>query len=205
MKKEGLTIFTYSPSGIAPSWTPPVSTRSYAAICFVPYGIDEAQENGWLKKPASIVLSRVEDIHATNFIKILSLGHIDTINSVWIDFDKPQSIDPWAVIDSMPQGAVIAAKRSEVNVYDEVSTIGTDASWSRRSLLIQKEMTDLSMPNERSINTEIVARVAKPGLFKIEQSWIKINSSSLGKICGPSLHLGLAKTGSSDKFFSINE
>jgi hypothetical protein len=205
MKKEGLTIFTYSPTGIAPSWTPPVSTRSYSAICFVPYGIDESQENGWLKKPTSIVLSRVEDIHATNFIKILSLGHIDTINSVWIDFDKPQSIDPWSLIDSMPQGTVISAKRSDNKVYEEVAAMGTDNRSKNMSLIIQKEMTGLSIPNERSINTEMVARIAKPGLFKIEQSWIKINSSSLGKICGPSLHLGLAKTGSSDKFFSINE
>ena len=70
---------------------------------------------------------------------------------------------------------------------------------------MQKEMTDLSMPNENTINTEIVARVAKHGLFKIEQSWIKINSASLGQICGASLHLALVKTGSSDKFFSINE
>lgn len=205
MKTEGLTLFTYSQSGIAPSWTPPVSTRSYAAICFVPYGADEVQENGWLKKAAPMVLSRVQDIHAMAFIKILSLGHIDTINSVWVDFDKPQSIDPWAIIDSMPEGALIAAKRSITKVYDEVAAIETDKSTERMSLLIQKEMTGLSMPNERSINTEVVARRARQGLFKIEQSWIKINSSSLGKICGPSLHLALAKTGSYDKFFSINE
>lgn len=202
MKTGKLAVFTHSRDGLSPSINLALdhSGRQIRKVCFYPNGISPEGDGQWEMVEVPQIYSRA-DWAEEMAVKVFSQAFLDEEFTVWVDFGWLREIDPWAIIDDMvAASACISAPKSSLNTYSRFSL---NNNKDKALLRLEADLMREGIPDEKMIDSSIVARRNCKDTWLIEREWLVSSTKYKGEMPNESFSIAIKRSNLADKFKSV--